>query len=56
MSDSTPDPMNRGASDTPPGLPRWVKLLAFAAVIVVVVLVVLMLLVGGGHGPGRHGG
>lgn len=42
--------------DHPPGMPRWVKLLAVAVVALLVVLVVVMLLAGGDHGPGRHRG
>jgi hypothetical protein len=42
--------------EAPPGLPRWVKLLALGTVIVVAVLIVAMLLIGGDHGPGMHGG
>jgi len=35
-----------------PGMPRWVKVLALAALLVVVVAIILLL--AGGHGPGRH--
>lgn len=56
MTGSAPDPMDDHATDRPPGLPRWVKLLALGAVMAIIVLVVVMLLVGGEHGPGRHGG
>lgn len=45
-----------GAPDGPPGLPRWVKVLAVGALVVVVMLVVAMVLLGGEHGPGMHGG
>ena len=41
-------------SDSPPGLPRWVKLLAIGALIVLIVLVVAALATGGDHGPGQH--
>ena len=56
MTANAPGPMGHRASDGPPGLPRWVKLLALGAFIVVIVLVVVMLLVGGEHVPGTHGG
>ena len=57
MTDSAaPSQADSGTPDGPPGLPRWVKLLALGAVVVRTVLVVVMLLVGGEHGPGRHGG
>ena len=54
MTGTAPSPSDDHAADRPPGLPRWVKLLAFGAVIAMIVLVVVMLLVGGEHGPGRH--
>lgn len=56
MTGSAPDPTRERSPDGPPGLPQWVKLLAFGVVIAVVVLVLVMLLVGGEHGPGMHGG
>jgi len=45
-----PDP---GLDDRPPGMPRWVKVMAIVAV-VVAVLVVVALLIGGEHSPARH--
>ena len=59
MADPTPSPeagdgigvAPEGAS--PPGTPRWVKVVGLVA-IVVVLLMVVALLAGGGHGPGRH--
>ena len=56
MPDSAPDPIGDRSPDGPPGLPHWVKLLAFGVLIAVVALVLVMLLVGGDHGPGMHGG
>lgn len=56
MTGSTPSPRDDHIAESPPGRPRWVKLVALVAVIALVVLVVVMLLVGGEHGPGRHGG
>ena len=40
-------------AETPPGVPRWVKICAVTA-LVVIVLVVIATLAGGDHGPGRH--
>lgn len=40
---------------TPPGMPRWVKVLAITVGALVLIFIVLQLLgVGGEHGPGRH--
>lgn len=39
--------------DTPPGVPRWVKVTGIVVGLLFVVLVVVML-AGGNHGPGRH--
>ena len=51
------EPAREPDRDSPPGAPRWVKVLGILAV-VVVVLVGVMLLTGGAgeHGPGRHSG
>ena len=43
----------RGAPETRPPTPRWVKVFGIVALILAV-LVVAKLLIGGGHGPGRH--
>jgi hypothetical protein len=62
----TPDPDDDPGMvydrESPPGMPRWVKV-AGIILAVVALLVVVMLLVGGGgggggggHGPQRHGG
>lgn len=41
--------------ETPPGMPRWVKILAITVGALVAIFIVLQLLgVGGEHGPGRH--
>jgi hypothetical protein len=56
MTGSAPNPTDDRAPDGPPGLPRWVKLLALGVVMALIVLVIVMLLVGGEHGPGMHGG
>lgn len=42
--------------DHPPGMPRWVKVLALGGAVALVVVVIVMLLIGGEHGPGMHGG
>jgi hypothetical protein len=56
MTGNPPDRMDDRVLAGPPGLPRWVKLLALGAVIVVIVVVLVMVFVGGEHGPGIHGG
>lgn len=45
-----------GPPQGPPGMPRWVKLSALAAVVVAVVLILIMVVAGGEHGPGMHTG
>jgi hypothetical protein len=41
--------------ESPPGVPRWVKVSALAVGILVVAVVALLLVTGGSdHGPGRH--
>lgn len=45
----------RGSGGTPPGMPRWVKVLAIVVLAAVLVSVVIMLVVDGEHGPGIHG-
>ena len=39
---------------TPPGTPRWVKLLALGGIVAAVLVVVVMVGAGGQHGPGMH--
>jgi hypothetical protein len=39
--------------ESPPQMPRWVKVFGIV-LILVIVLVAIMLLTGGNHGPGRH--
>lgn len=54
-----PDTSNRPDDDDitirkaamPPGVPRWVKILAIVGVVALVLIVVAVV---GGHGPGRH--
>lgn len=42
------------ADDSPPAMPRWVKVFFGIIVVALVLLVVLKIIGGGGHGPGRH--
>jgi hypothetical protein len=42
--------------ESPPGMPRWVKVFGIVAVVVVLLIVVLLIAGGGSHGPGRHTG
>lgn len=41
---------------SPPGMPRWVKVLGIVALVLILLLVILMLVADpdGGHGPSRH--
>ena len=50
----TPPPDH--ADDTPPAMPRWVKVFLGIIAVVVVLLVLLKVIGGGGHGPRRHTG
>lgn len=54
---ANPTQPDHGADEqaTPPGMPRWVKILGVVAIAVIAVLVAVMLIAGGDHGPGRHG-
>lgn len=46
--------IGRRADDgSPPGMPRWVKVVGLVMVVVALVLVAVFLL-GGEHGPARH--
>lgn len=45
---------NRSVDESPPGVPRWVKVFGVVAVIVVLLAIAAMIWVGGEHGPGRH--
>jgi hypothetical protein len=40
--------------DSPPGVPRWVQVMAILLAVVLGLAVLVILLVGGDHGPGRH--
>ena len=41
--------------DTPPGMPRWVKIAAMAVGVLILLFLILQLTgVAGQHGPGRH--
>lgn len=48
MTDDSPN------SETPPGMPRWVKVFVLLVLLVILLVVVIMFLAGGDHGPGRH--
>lgn len=41
-------------SETPPGMPRWVKLFVLIGILVILLVVIIMFVVGGDHGPGGH--
>ena len=47
-------PDRRSTTDTPPGMPGWVKVFGIITLVLVLLLVVVMVASGGGHGPGRH--
>ena len=40
--------------ESPPGVPRWLKVSGLIALALAVLILVLLLIVGGRHGPGRH--
>lgn len=46
--------MSQSDAATPPGMPRWVKILVLIILVLIVLVVGFMLFVGGQHGPGRH--
>lgn len=46
--------MSHPDSETPPGMPRWVKVVVLVVILLLLLVVTIMLLVGGDHGPGRH--
>lgn len=48
MTDGSPN------SESPPGMPRWVKVFVLLAILVILLVVLIMFIVGGDHGPGRH--
>lgn len=56
MTESQEPDSPNGKAESPPGVPRWVKVSGLVILIVAVVLVVVMLVVGGEHGPGQHTG
>jgi hypothetical protein len=41
--------------ESPPGMPRWVKVSAIIIGVLALVVVAIMLIGGGDHGPDRHG-
>lgn len=50
----TDAPRHPDTGDTPPGVPRWVKISAIVVGVLVVLVVAVMIVSGGEHGPGRH--
>ena len=62
MADPTPYPAagdDTGVGpgrESPPGMPRWVKVSGIIALVAVLLVVVVLLIGGGNHGPGRHSG
>ena len=42
--------------ESPPGMPRWVKVAGIVLAVIALLVVVMLLVGGGGHGPQRHGG
>ena len=40
--------------ESPPGMPRWVKVSGIIVAVLVLLLIVVLLISGGGHGPRRH--
>ena len=58
MADPSPDTGDdaslRHDLGSPPGTPRWVKVLGIIALVVALLAVIAMFVGGGDHGPGRH--
>lgn len=53
MTDPRPSDIGGIGGDSPPTIPRWVKV-AGVVVLVAGLMLVILLLVGGGHGPAQH--
>lgn len=49
-------PRRPDTGDTPPGMPRWVKVSAIIVGVLVMLVVAVKIVSGGEHGPGRHTG
>lgn len=50
-----PGPRSEAARETPPRMPRWVKIAAIVVGVLILVFLVLQLTgIAGQHGPGRH--
>lgn len=56
MAESKEADSHNGDRESPPGVPRWVKISGLVVLVVAVVVVVVMLVLGGEHGPGQHTG
>ena len=41
-------------TDSPPGMPRWVKVFGIVSAMFILLALIAMFVVGGKHGPGRH--
>lgn len=54
MSGADPHDTSTGADQSPPGVPRWLKVLLVVGAVLLVLVVLAMVVVGGDHGPGRH--
>lgn len=43
------------AGDSPPGIPRWLKLSALVVAVLIVLAIAIAAITGVQHGPGLHG-
>lgn len=57
MADPTPNPDTGVGPDreSPPGMPRWMKVSGIVVIVLILVVVIVLLTIGGDHGPGRGG-
>ncbi len=49
MTDTSPS-----SDETPPGMPRWVKVFVLIVILLILLVLITMFALGGDHGPGRH--
>jgi hypothetical protein len=60
MADLPPSPESNGNTgvgpgrESPPGIPRWVKVFGIVALVLVLLVIIMLFASGGSHGPGRH--